>query len=500
MTITHQHRLRKIRIESPGRRTLAAAVGFSALLVTGCAGVGTPDPAVRPVAVPDAWAGAGGDLAAQPPEPGELAAWWRRLDDPVLDDLVERTLLRNFDLEIGVTRLDEARALRGLSRADLGPSVSATAGAGRSEALGDLAPSTYRFSASVEISWVADLFGANRRAFEASQADLEAEVENLRALRASLAAETVAAYADLRVAQARLRVLDRSLESRVETSQLVNWREQAGLASRLEVNQVLSQLDQARAGRPLNERAETDARLRLHVLAGATPGTLDELLAAPAEDPSMPEPPESIAVGIPAEALRQRPDVRAAERELEAAWARLGTARADRLPKLQLTGSLDADSTELADVFDLDSLFANLLAGLTAPIFQSGRIAEGIAVQEARWRRAAVAYESTVLGALAEVEGALVAFRSARSRMASLDAASRAAAEAAELADQRYEAGLVDLLSVLDTEQTVFSSEEQLEIARGDLLTAFSTLYRAVGGGWNTEWNLDSEGEGDSDA
>ncbi|MEM7356849.1 MAG: efflux transporter outer membrane subunit, partial [Acidobacteriota bacterium] len=348
------------------------------------------------------------------------------------------------------------------------------------------------------MAWEADLFGAKRLTLLASQADLEAETENLRAVRVAVVAETVTAYADLRVAEARLHVLDESLTSREETSQITDWREQAGLASRLEASQALSSLGQARAGRPANEQAATEARLRLSLLAGEAPGTLVEL-TAPMPEPAVPAPPETVTPSIPAETLRQRPDVRAAERQLEAAAARLGAAEAGRYPTLRLTGSLDTRSNDLDELFDVDSLFANLLAGLTAPIFQSGRITQDIAVREAQWQQAALAYRSTVLEALSEVERALVFFHASRERIEALDDAGQAAAEAAELADQRYAAGLVDLLSVLDTERTLFSLEEQLVIARGDRLNAFTLLYRALGGGWDSSAKPVVSQEGRSD-
>jgi outer membrane protein TolC len=232
------------------------------------------------------------------------------------------------------------------------------------------------------------------------------------------------------------------------------------------------------------EQLATDARLRLALLAGEMPGALDEIVGAASAETDVPDPPAIVSAGVPAEILRQRPDVRAAERQLEAAWARLGVAEKARYPTVRLTGSLDSRSADTADLFDAGAVFANLLSGLTAPIFESGRIRRNIDVREAQWEQAALAYRGTVLQSLSEVERALSFFYSSRERIAALEEAARAAAEAAELADQRYEAGLVDLLSVLDTERTLFSIEEQLVIAQGEVLNAFSNLYRALGGGW----------------
>jgi NodT family efflux transporter outer membrane factor (OMF) lipoprotein len=469
------------------KRAGVALVLLAALSGAGCAGLAKTRPMTEPIEIPDSWTEVRADATTVPaPTAEEHAVWWRQLGDPVLDELVERTIAGNVDLETAAARVQEARARRGAVKSDLGPSVSAGLGRTRTEPLGDQVAASDGYSASLDLAWEADLFGSKRLSLAASQADLEAEAENLRAVRVALVAETVVAYANLRVAEARLRVLDESLASREETSQLTSWREQAGLASRLEANQALSSLDQARAGRPALEQLATDARLRLALLAGDMPGALDEILGAAPAETAVPDPPTTVSAGIPAETLRQRPDVRAAERQLEAAWARLGVAEKARYPTLRLTGSLDSRSVDAADLLDADAVFANLLAGLTAPMFESGRIHQNIAVREAQWEQAALAYRGTVLEALSEVERALTFFYSSRERIAALKEAARAAVEAADLADQRYEAGLVDLLSVLDTERTLFSIEEQLVIAQGEVLNAFSNLYRALGGGWDS--------------
>jgi NodT family efflux transporter outer membrane factor (OMF) lipoprotein len=471
-----------------------------AIYIAGCTGLSTPRLSSDPFELPDAWMEAQEDVSSTPVlSADELAVWWRQLGDPVLDELVERTIEGSADLESAAAKVKEARAFRGQAKSELGPSISGSISTAQSEALGDQKSSSENFSAalgeqgsssdsfsaSLDMVWEIDLFGAKRLSLEASQADLKAEIENFRAAQVSLVAETVVAYADLRVAEARLRVLDQSLLNREETYQLTDWREQAGLASRLEANQTLSSLGQTRAERPAIEQIATEARLRLDLLAGEMPGALDKLLSRPDLEPAMPAPPNAVSIGIPAETLRQRPDVRSAERQLEAAWSRLGAAEAGRYPTLQLTGSLDAHSEDFGDLFDIDSMSANLLGGLTAPIFESGRIRENIAVREAQWEQAALTCRSIVLEALSEVERALSSFRSSQERIVALEVAARAAMEAAELAGQRYAAGLVDLLSVLDTQRTLFNIEDQLAITKGELLNSFSSLYRALGGGWD---------------
>ena len=462
-----------------------ALVALVALAVSGCASSASLDYLRVTPELPDSWIGASNEPSADAPQPTaeDLATWWQQLGDPVLDQLVARTVSGNLDLQTAAARVAEARARRGLARADLGPSISASLGVGRSEPLGD-GSGVDSYSASLDTAWEADLFGANRLSVAASQADLETSIEDLHAARVALVAETVVAYADLRVAEARLRVVDESVESREQTFQLTDWRQQAGLASRLEVSQAASNLEQTRAGTPTLERAATEARLRLALLAGELPGAFDELLATK-EATGMPEPPAAVAPNIPAEVLRQRPDVRAAEHGLDAALARLGVAEAARYPTLRLSGSLDTQTRSAEDLLDADSMLSNLLAGLTAPIFESGRIRDNIAIREAQAEQAALAYRGTVLEALSEVEAALEAFQRTRDRIAALEDAIRAAEEAEQLASQRYAAGLADLLSVLDTQRTLLSLEEQWVIARGESVSAFSSLYRALGGGWH---------------
>lgn len=458
---------------------------LTAIIFTGCGGLNRPKLSPEPTELPEAWINRPKDiLPASELNTSDLAVWWRQLGDPVLNELVKRTIAGSIDLESARARVKEARSLRGQAKSELGPSISTSLSAGRSEPLEDTSLSSKSFSGSLDMVWEADLFGAKRLSLEATQSDLKAAIEESRAVQVSIIADTVVAYTDLRVAEERIRVLDKSLLSQEETTMLTLWREQAGLASRLEVTQAQSNLGLTQAELPLYKQIADEARLRLNFLAGEVPGALDDLLTTKKSSNLLPIPPDTVATGIPAEVLRQRPDVRSAERQLEASWARLGVAEAGRYPTLQLTGYLDTQSAEFGELFNLDSVIANIVAGLTAPIFDSGRIRENIAIKEAQLEQAALNYRSIVIQALSEVELALSSFRLSQNRIQALEEAVREAGEAAELAEQRYAAGLVDLLSVLDTQRTLFSIEDQLAMTKGEYLNAFSTLYRALGGGW----------------
>ncbi|MCG8456269.1 MAG: TolC family protein, partial [Holophagales bacterium] len=279
-----------------------------ALAGVGCTGSAGPlDLDVRPslpTEIPGSWreleaAGHGAHPSA--PDDAQLAVWWRQLGDPVLDQLVESAIVGSLDLQTAAARVAEARAQRGLSRAELGPSVSAGLDGRAAEPLAD-GLSSESYTGSLTASWEADLFGSKRSALAASNAELAASEQQLDDARISLVAEVVVAYADLRVAEARLRVIEESLESRDQTYQLTDFRERAGLASRLELDQALSSREQTRASLSTVEQSATGARLRLALLAGQPPGSLDGLLdGAPpgggseVEASSVPTLPEAIA-------------------------------------------------------------------------------------------------------------------------------------------------------------------------------------------------------------
>ncbi|MEM6455416.1 MAG: TolC family protein [Acidobacteriota bacterium] len=478
-----------------------ALLGLIALSGIGCASAFDPaaQPSISLPVAPEAWRDEAAEVvdpaAADPSEAADpsaasrpIATWWQRLDDPVLDRLVTRTLDGSLDLQTAAARVAEARARRGLAQADLGPRASLGLDAASAEPLGD-GRSSEGYAASFTASWEADLFGEKRATRAASEADLAASVAQLDDARVSLIAEVVVAYADLRAAEARLRVIDDSLASRDATYRLTGHRERAGLASQLEVDQALTSREQTRASRSTFVRRAIDARLRLTQLAGQPPGAFDDLLTSPDGDSTphaVPTLPAALDLGVPAEALARRPDVRAAAHRLDATLARRGVAEAARYPTLRLTGSLDGQSGDLSDLFDADAFFANLLAGLTAPVFESGRITQNIHIEQARVEQEALAYRDRVLQALAEVESALASLRTVGHELDALDDAIRSARAAATLADQRYAAGLVDLLVVLDSQRTLLNLQEQHVAAQGERVVAFSNLYRALGGGWET--------------
>ena len=460
----------------------ACVAALLAVALGGCAAVG-PDYSEPQLAVPAGWsAGTGTDAM----DAVLLARWWHGFGDPVLDRLVADALAANLDLAQARARLREARARRGVAGAALAPSVDASLSGSRSRSSGQSGSGSTRelYSAGFDASWELDVFGGLRRSVEAAQADLEASVESLSDTRVSLAAEVALNYIDLRTAEQRLAIAEESIASRGENHQIIRWRQQAGLVSELDLAQATTDLESTRAVLPPLRTAVTEAKNRLAVLLGRNPGELESLVHA---DRPIPLAAAEIVAAIPADTLRQRPDVRVAERRLAAQTARLGEAEAARYPSLRLSGSLGLEALELDALADRDANTRSLFGGITAPVFNAGRIAANIEIQDALVEQARLAYRAAVLAALEEVENALTAVANTDARRAKLAEAAAAARTTLAIAEYRYASGLADFLSVLDAQRTQLSLDEQLAGSTGELARAQIRLYKALGGGWSTE-------------
>lgn len=461
--------------------------------------------------LPGHWS-TGGDHGAQ--NGAVLAAWWREFDDPVLDSLVEEALAANLDLASARAQIREARAQRRLAWAELGPSANVNltrtrtkthifdeeepagaAGAGSGSGSGsgsvnmsggaaEVDTTEDLYNAKLDASWEIDLFGGKRRGLEAAKAGFDSSVENLRDVRVSLVAEVVLNYIDLRTAQQRLAIAESSLASLGETYDLASWRMQAGLVSELDVAQARTELESTRANLPSFRTSMTEARNRLAVLLGRAPGELATRLEAAAPVPLANR---ALAVGIPADTLRQRPDVRVAERNLAAQTARLGEAMAERYPSFTLSGSFVVEALTLSALNDAKTGVSTLMGSVTAPIFDSGRIRANIRTQDAVLEQNRLAYQGAVLTALEDVENALVGLVNTRERRSTLEAAAGSARETLGLAEHRYSGGLVDFLTVLDGQRTLLNLEDQLAGSTGDLATAQVQLFKALGGGWSPD-------------
>jgi NodT family efflux transporter outer membrane factor (OMF) lipoprotein len=462
---------------------LSIALGLPAALLalSGCA-TALPTTPTTSVVLPAEWSRS--VVASEPLDTAALAQWWHRFDDPVLSDLVSAALARNPDIRTAVSRITEARAVRDSQKSSLLPSLSAdlSGGGNRTRARrSGTTTSSESYGASLDASWEIDLFGRQRQTLSAASADLGQARENLHSAQVTLAAEVAAAYVALRSAETRLAVVRSTIETRAQTLQIAEWRENAGTGDALDRQQAVGSLEQARASVPELRQTIAQTRNQLVVLLDLAPGALDTLLQI---NLPLPRVPPAFATGIPAETLRQRPDVRASEYALLAAAARTSAARRERLPTLNLSGTIGVEALKAGDLLDPETIVASALGSLTAPVFDAGRIRNNITIQSEREQQALIAYESTVLTALAEVENALVAVSRNAERLSHLQRAAAAAREAESLALLQYQAGQSDLLAVLDAQRSLLSFEEQVVATRADELSAHIQLYKALGGGW----------------
>lgn len=437
------------------------------------------------VSVPADWKNAHHFPTASPSR--DLSRWWAKFDDPTLSRIISISLAQNPDFASAAARVRESKARQSAQAAILFPALNGAMNVGssntRRDGLGSDGTSSY--SANLNASWEADLFGKNRSLVEAATAQVGASEENRHSVQASLASEIAMAYTNLRVSEAGLNVLRSQIKTREETARLAGWRMQSGEADALESSQAISSLEQARAGVPTLEQSISQSKNLLALLAGQTPGSLDGMLASGKQ--SIPNPARSLAVGIPNDTLRQRPDVRGAGYQLLAAAANTQSITAEKFPSLNLTGSLGLNSLSSGKLFNPETATASIIAGLTGPIFDAGRIRANIAAQNAVEQQTFQTYRSVVLTALSETEDSLIACRRSSERLAILEIATSAAREAADLAQKRYQAGETDILTVLDAQRSLLGLESSLFSVRADRTNAYIQLYKALGGGWSAD-------------
>lgn len=457
-----------------------------ALLLAGCA-VG-PDYRTPEASAPAAWHSAmKGGLKAVPTEAAQLAQWWDSLGDPQLSRLIEEAAANNLDLKLVQARLREARARRGVSAADRFPTLNAGAGANRSRSSEEMGfgggEVSDAWSAQFDASWELDVFGGKRRAMESAEASLEASREDVRDVQVSLLAEVALNYVEVRAYQARLAIALSNLASQRETWQIAHWRYEAGLTTQLDEDQARLNLEQTRAQLPTLQTGLEQSKNRLAVLLGRKPGELAELETAAA----IPQTPSEVAVGIPADTLRQRPDLRRAERQLAAATAQVGVATAALYPNFSLSGTLGLQALSSANLLQASARMFSVAANAGWVLFDAGRIRQNIEVQNALQEQALIGYEAAVLGALRDVENTLVAYAEELNRRAALKDAVQAAQSAAGLAASQYAAGLIDFLTVLDTQRSLLSLQDQLSQSEAAVTSNLARLYKAMGGGWSIE-------------
>jgi NodT family efflux transporter outer membrane factor (OMF) lipoprotein len=418
----------------------------------------------------------------------DLSQWWRNFDDPLLVRLVEQALQSNNSIQSARAALQQARALRDVSAAGLLPSISSSASAQRSQAgSGGTSTSTgggggtSSFRAGLDASWEPDFFGALQSGLDSSEATAAAVAADLGDTQMVIAAETALTYISLRGAELSLGIARANLASQRETLQITEWRMQAGLVTTLEVEQATTAAEQTAAQLPSLQTRLAQSRHALALLTGQPPTALDALLGAGGP---VPQAATDLALSGPAETLRQRPDVRAAELRVRAAAARVAQADAARLPSFSLSGSLGLSALSLGTLGNGSALLGTVLAGVALPIFDGGGLNAQLRAQQAALVQAQLAHRSSVLTALLDVEDALVALQGDRERLVRLSRAANSAANAEQLARQRYSSGLVDFQTVLETQRSLLSTQDSLATTRTQVSADHVLLYKALGGGW----------------
>ena len=458
--------------------TLAAAL--VALALAGCAVTQPPGAALPTLTVPSTWSSSHG-VVVPDASPQSLARWWQGLGDAQLSTLVEQALQANPSLRATQAALRQSRAQRDVTAAGLAPSLDGSGSAQRSRS-GNATGNS--FSAGLDASWELDVFGRLASGLEASDADVRTAQATLEGARVSLAAEVALTYIDLRNQQQRLVIARNNLASQRETLQITDWRMQAGLTTSLATEQAKAAVEQTAAQVPTLEASLAQSRHALAVLTGQNPAALDAQLAAVGPVPQVPT---QLALQIPAETLRQRPDVIAAETRVAAALARVSQADAARYPSFRLGGSLGLRALTLGTLTQGGSVVGALLSSISVPLLDGGAARAQVRVQQEGLEQARLAYVSTVLTALQEVEDALAAVQGDAQRRERLQAAVEAAQNAALLAQQRYSSGLVDFQTVLETQRSQLSSQDSLATATATLTADHVRLYKALGGGWTPQ-------------
>lgn len=452
-----------------------------AVMLAGCMLVGgayqQPDSVV-----PDAWYySVRNDLHSGR---SSLETWWERFNDPTLNRLVDRAQSSNPDLKIAAERVVEAWAARNVARSALFPSIDASGDAIRSRGSENLpggrGKTTEFWSTGFDAGWEMDFFGGVRRAVESASASAEAVEEAYRDTMVSLLAEVALNYVQYRTNDERIRLAEANIVNQRDSVKLTTDRFNAGLAPELDVTQATSNLASSEALVPLLRNQRSLSANRLATLAGGYPGSIDGWLG---KGGGIPVPRAGFGVGLPADLVRSRPDIRRAERQLAAQTAMVGVARSDLFPRFTLAGDFKLQAGSASDLADMDSRSYSFGPSFRWSIFTAGRVKENIRIEESRTKQAYLAYESTVLKAVADVENALVSVAEERDRLAKLEESVAASKKTVSLVKDNYREGLVDFQRVLDAERTIFAGEDEAAISRGQIAANYIALFKALGGG-----------------
>ena len=462
-------------------------------MTSACTTLG-PDFARPDTPEPAEWSGDDNDtLGSESPEKPE---WWQVFNDPVMDAIVDKVYQQNLSLQIAGLRILEARAQLGIAVGSQYPQLQQAGGSATKNRASENSPNYspvidknfMDYQAGFDAAWEIDFWGRFQRGIEAADANLSASVADYNNALVSLSAEAARTYVIIRTLEERLLIAQENIKLQEESLRIANVRFTNGATTELDVQQAVSNLSETRAQVPALRQSLRQAKNSLSTLLGMPPSDLSDILGGPGD---IPVAATHIAVGVPAELLRRRPDVQFAEMQAASQSALVGVARTELFPRFSLIGSIgyatsDTNSSSAGDLFDSDSL--TYFAGPTFQwnILNYGRLKNNVRVQDARYQQAIVNYQNTVLTAYQEVEDAMVAFIQTQQESQFLKEAATASKKSTEIANIQYREGAVDFQRVIDSERTLVLQQDRWTNTRGDVALNLIAMYKALGGGWES--------------
>jgi multidrug efflux system outer membrane protein len=420
----------------------------------------------------------------------DIRTWWTVFEDPMLDELIEIAARDNRDLQIALAKVSEARARVDISRASRSPQVSLGGGVAAADDAMTSYETRVRSSVSAEASWELDVFGKIAAQIDSADAEFQATEEDMHDVQVSLFADVARAYLAVRSLQSQLEASERNIESQSTILKLTEARFRDGLASGLDVAQAKELLASSEAQVPTLRIRLSQEINTIALLIGTHPQALHQDLRTPE---SIPVPPATVGVGFPADRLRQRPDIRAAERRLAAQTANLGIAKADLYPAFSIGGSFGVSALDGESLFSAASRTFALGPSVRWNIFDGGKLRAQINVEDARLEQSILIYERTVLRAIEETETAMTAFIEQRIRVDAIERAAEAARETLRIASSLYKEGIIGFQELLDAQRRVLSVESEVSEARGLASQNLVSLYKALGGGWDPNESVSEE-------
>ena len=434
-------------------------------------------------------------------DPADYRNWWRVFNDPVLDGLIERAYRDNLSLRIAGVRVLEARAQLGIAVGEFYPQTQQVSGSLQynrvsERSVAGLALSQFTYAQDqigVGASWELDFWGKFRRAIESANAAWLATVADYDSVLVSLTADVANTYVLIRTLEKRTEIARENVEAQKEALKIAEARFEHGTTSRLDVEQARTVLNNTLASIPALESQLQQAKNALCLLLGLPPSDLSDLLA---REKGIPISPLQVAVGIPADLLRRRPDIRSAERQAEAQSALIGVAKADLYPAFSLSGffgflSTNVGNFNLGDIFQWKSRTFQIGPSVQWNFLNYGQITNNVRVQDARLEQLLIAYQNAVLKAQQEVEDALVAFLRAQERAEFLAWSTASAKNSLDLAILQYRVGTKDFTTVLTAQQALLSEQDSLAVTLGNISSSLVGVYRALGGGWEVREGKD---------